>query len=357
MCLKRKTLVVSIVAGLVLVSGLTAGLFISSANHSNKGKGGIGAAPPAPDTTEQIKAPASTPFKPESILESPKPGTTTPGDNLKKTDEAPKPSPAPQKEMSFSAPKSSGPLTVLPWEDNAKFLAAKDQNGTTALLGAYCTVLHDPLPGEEDNVHLAADMLAGIVVKPEQTFSQNQMIGPYTAARGFKKGPTYAGGKLTTTIGGGVCKIASTLYNVAVLSNLQIVERRYHEMPVPYVPYGQDATVLYGNLDFKFKNDNLSPVLIWAGGIDNNLYIAFYGRIKTADVEWRHETSEVKKAPRILRTNSKLPKGTRRIVQEGMNGAVVKSWVIIKYRKGTIAEKFMGTSRYKPMPYIIETGG
>ena len=36
-------------------------------------------------------------------------------------------------------------------------------------------------------------------------------------------------------------------YNVAVLSNLKIIERHNHSMPVPYVPYGQDATVAYGS--------------------------------------------------------------------------------------------------------------
>jgi hypothetical protein len=111
-------------------------------------------------------------------------------------------------------------------------------------------VLKDPLPGEESNVHLAAKILSGAIVNPGEIFSQNERIGPYSESRGFQKGPTYNGSKLSTTIGGGVCKIASTLYNAAILSNLPIVERHPHGMPVPYVPYGQDATVSYGKIDF-----------------------------------------------------------------------------------------------------------
>jgi vancomycin resistance protein YoaR len=224
------------------------------------------------------------------------------------------------------------------------------------MLAAYRTVLHDPLPGEEENVHLAARMLAGIVVKPGQIFSQNNKIGPYIESRGYKKGPTYAGTELTTTIGGGVCKIASTLYNVTVLSNLQIVERFAHSMPVPYVPYGQDATVSYGNKDFKFRNDTSDQMLIWAQGIDNVLYIAFYGAKEPPEVEWQHETVKVIKANRIYMVNAALPSGSERMVHEGMDGGIYKSWVTIKNPDGTITTKQLQTSYYNPLPYIFEKG-
>jgi len=40
---------------------------------------------------------------------------------------------------------------------------------------------------------------------------------------------------------------------------------------------------------------------------------------------------------------------------EGMDGAVVKSW--IRIGEGNEAEmKYMGLSRYQPMPHLIEKG-
>lgn len=248
----------------------------------------------------------------------------------------------------------SGPVTTLPWENNDQFKKAQEQAGTKVLMAAYRTVLRDPLPGEEENVHLAARMLDGIVLNPGEIFSQNQRIGPYIEDRGFKKGPTYIGSQLTTTIGGGVCKIASTLYNVAILSNLQIVERHNHGMPVPYVPYGQDATVSYGNKDLKFKNSTSSPVLIWAEGIDNILYIAFYGTDTPKKVEWHHETLSVQKAQKLYRNNSAIPAGTEKVVLEGMDGAVVKSWLTIENGDGTATTKELGLSRYRPMDHVVE---
>jgi vancomycin resistance protein YoaR len=124
-------------------------------------------------------------------------------------------------------------------------------------------------------------------------FSQNNTIGPYIEGKGYRKGPTYIGANLTTTIGGGVCKISSTLYNVSVLSNLEIVERYNHTMPVPYVPYGQDATVAYGVKDFKFKNNTDFPILIWAKGIENRLYMGVYGKEEPPEVEWNHNIQNI----------------------------------------------------------------
>lgn len=250
----------------------------------------------------------------------------------------------------------SGPVWDVPWENDQTFLKTKMRNDTKVLMAAYRTVLKDPLPGEEDNVHLAASMLAGIIAEPGQIFSQNNSIGPYTMERGFQKGPTYIGSRLTTSIGGGVCKIASTLYNVTALCNLEIVERHAHSMPVPYVPYGQDATVAFGSRDFKFRNNTPSPIMIWAESVGNILYIAFYGSFPVPEVEWKHEIVEIRKAPRQVSNNSNLEPGEEKIVLEGMDGAVMKSWLFIK-GQDWIQIRYMGISDYKPMPYLIESGG
>lgn len=256
----------------------------------------------------------------------------------------------------ISEPIVSGETTAVPWENDDKFKTAMKKDDTFVLMAAYRTVLRDPLPGEEYNVHLAARLLAGTLVKPGEVFSQNEKIGPYTQYRGFQKGPTYIGSQLTTTIGGGVCKIASTLYNVTIFSNLLVIERHPHGMPVPYVPYGQDATVAYGAKDFKFKNNTSFPILIWAQGVDNILYIGFYGKTKPSKVQWHHKMLKVYQAPKVYKINTNLPAGTEKLILEGMDGAVVKSWVTIENPDGTTTTKQLGESYYNPMPHIIEKG-
>ncbi len=259
-------------------------------------------------------------------------------------------------EINPSTNLKSGATAYVPWENNEEFLSNQSKNKTFTMMAAYRTVLRDPLPGEEENVHKAAALLCGTVVTPQKIFSQNNQIGPYTTSKGFKKGPTYLGTKLTTTIGGGVCKIASTIYNVTILSDLSVIERHAHSMPVPYVPYGQDATVSYGVKDFKFKNNTSFPIMIWAQGIENILYIAFYSSSKPPDVEWNHQVIKLIKAGTIYKSNPKLPPGNIKLVLEGMDGAIVKSWVTIKNLDGTIIEKQLGKSFYNPMPHVFEKG-
>ncbi len=248
----------------------------------------------------------------------------------------------------------SGPTADVPWENEPEFLEQKEKLGGPFLMAAYKTVLHDPLPGEEYNVHLAADYISGTVVKPGEVFSQNKTAGPYTAERGFQIGPTYHGTEVGTTIGGGVCKISSTLFNVAVLSNLEIVERHTHNMPVPYVPYGQDATVSYGAKDFRFKNSSSSPILIMARGIDNILYIGFYGHTQPPQVTWNHEVLNVVKAPVICRKSREMPAGAEKVIHEGMDGALIRSWITMTYPDGRTETKSFGKVNYNPLPFIKE---
>jgi vancomycin resistance protein YoaR len=250
----------------------------------------------------------------------------------------------------------SGVVNEVPWVNDADFKKARETNRAFKKMVAFRTVLINPLPGEEENVHLAARMLAGTVLAPGQVFSQNAAIGPYSKERGFQEGPVYIGSKIGKTIGGGVCKIASTLYNVTVLSNLEVVERHAHRMPVPYVPYGRDATVSYGSNDYKFRNNTAYPILIWARGIDNKLYIAFYSQKAAPRVEWHHKVINRQQAPTTYEDNQDLPAGTERVLVKGMDGALISSWVTIREGNGKASTKMMGQSHYIPITEVVERG-
>jgi len=252
-------------------------------------------------------------------------------------------------------PEVSGCITNPPWEDDKHFLKAQDRNNTQVLMGAYCSVLLDPLPGEEYNVKLAADALRGKVVEPGEVFSQNQSLGPYTKSRGYREGASYSGGNIVQTEGGGVCKIASTLYNGVILSNLDIIERHNHSMPVNYVPYGQDATVAYGAKDFKFRNNTEAPILIWSEMVGHRLYIALYGQKLPPKVRWDHKIMNVVEAPIYYRENLELQKGEERVIIKGIDGATVESSIVIEHKSGEVETKNLGISHYNPMPHIIET--
>jgi len=259
---------------------------------------------------------------------------------------------------SFAGEKTP-PGTVgepLPWSGNPKVEKLKEQYNTPLLMAAYRASLPDPILAEAYNVGHAADMLAGTVVQPGEVFSQNRRLGPYIRERGFKKGPMYVGSRIVSTEGGGVCKIASVLYNVVVLSDLQVVERHPHSMTVPYVPPGQDATVAYGMFDFRFKNTSSGPILIWAEMVGDTLYIAFYGRERPPRVAWHHEIINQSKFWTEIRYNPLLPPGAEMEVTPGQEGVAVRSWLTIEAEGGGMIRRDLGVDYYRAGPRIIERG-
>lgn len=254
----------------------------------------------------------------------------------------------------YDIPEISGIVTNMPWKNDEDFLDAKEEFKTPILMAGFCAVLKNPLPGEEHNVALAAKSVNGEVIKPSKVFSQNQRIGPYTELRGYKKGSSYIGGNIIMTEGGGVCKIATTLYNLSVLSDLEIIERNYHSMPINYVPYGQDATVAYGFKDFSFKNTTNGNILIWSRLIGNRLYMGFYGSEYSPTVIWNHELSDIVKPSVKYVKNTNLAIGEMKTKIIGMDGAKVESTVTVSYKDGTVAIKKMNLSNYLPLPELIE---
>ena len=210
-------------------------------------------------------------------------------------------------EVNIDIPDESGSVSNLPWVNDQKFLEAQEKNNAYILMAAYCSVLIDPLPGEEFNVSLAAKALVGTVVPSEDIFSQNKALAPIQNLEDIEKGILFWF-QYSTNRGRRVCKIASTLYNVAILSNLDIIERHNHTMPVNYVPYGQDATVAYGGKDFKFKNNRDFPILIWSQIVGNRLYIEFYGQ-EASEIKWNHKTIDMVEAPKYYRQNPDLRRG------------------------------------------------
>jgi vancomycin resistance protein YoaR len=112
------------------------------------------------------------------------------------------------------------------------------------------------------NIRLAARAIDGLILLPGDLFSYNTVVGRRTRSRGYRLAPQIVDGELVPGVGGGVCQVSTTLYNAALLADLQIVERRHHQFPVRYVPSGRDATVADGYLDLRFRNHLDGPVAL-----------------------------------------------------------------------------------------------
>lgn len=153
----------------------------------------------------------------------------------------------------------------------------------TGLLSTYTTQYNPNQKERTHNIMLAAKAIDGRLLKPGEEFSFNQTVGPRTVESGYQTAIVIEGDQFVPGLGGGICQVSSTLYNAVRLgSSLSITERSHHSLPVTYVPPGQDATVAYPFLDFKFRNDSEGYLLIRTLVNSNTVAISIYGKKKTS---------------------------------------------------------------------------
>lgn len=132
---------------------------------------------------------------------------------------------------------------------------------------------------EEDravNVELASDRINGIVVQPGETFSFSKSILSRTTTNGYVMAPSFAGGKVVSSVGGGICQVSSTLYVTMLLSSIPATERYPHSLDVDYVPKGLDSAIAEGVKDLRFKNPYNYPVSIHSSYKDGTLTVSIH---------------------------------------------------------------------------------
>lgn len=157
-------------------------------------------------------------------------------------------------------------------------VAADLQNlGISRLLSTFITGYDEHSGNRAANIRLAAAAVDGRVLRPGEEFSFNDAVGPRNVEQGYREAPVIVNDKLIPGLGGGICQVSTTLYNAALLAGLTVLERTPHSLPSTYVDLGRDATVAYGLLDLRLRNDLEHPVLISAAARDGMLKVSFYG--------------------------------------------------------------------------------
>ncbi len=106
------------------------------------------------------------------------------------------------------------------------------------------------------NLKIASKKINGTIIQPGETFDFNKVVGSRTRSKGYKKAHVFTGDDgVAMGLAGGICQVASTAFNAALLANVQIVERHQHSQRVSYVPLGRDAAISGNAQNFKWKNN------------------------------------------------------------------------------------------------------
>jgi len=214
-------------------------------------------------------------------------------------------------------------------------------------------------PNRVNNLRVALNLLNGKVIMPGEVFSYNSVVGAATAAQGFKAAATFVGGRVVNEVGGGICQTVSTLYNTALLANLEIVQRKAHSLPVAYVPPSRDATVYYPSIDFKFKNTREYPIKIVTNfNSGGSLTISLYGTKQENEyvVSISSKTlSTIKYKDQTIGDNT-MEKGKQQIIQNGTNGYTSEAYITKKLNGKVVSTTLLSKDTYKAVNRIIKVG-
>ena len=112
------------------------------------------------------------------------------------------------------------------------------------------------------NIGTAARKINGTLLKPDETFSLNKIVGERTKENGFTEGNIINGGKFVLDLGGGVSQSATTTFNAAFFAGLKDVEHKAHSVYISRYPVGREATVAWPSVDLKFLNDSGHGILV-----------------------------------------------------------------------------------------------
>ncbi|HJV44674.1 MAG TPA: VanW family protein [Bacillota bacterium] len=247
----------------------------------------------------------------------------------------------------------------LPMVDTKAHITLDDlkKSGIERKVAEFSTNYVANAGGRTHNVEATAKTLDNVLLKPGEVFDYSKIIKDTETKYGYQPAPEIVQGRLEMGIGGGICQVSSTLYNAVLLSNLDIVERQHHSLPVGYIPLGRDATYSDDTINFKFKNSTPNDILIKTVALNGKLTIKMFGSAPAnREIEITSQTVSVLEPSTKVVTDSSLAQGERRVVSSGRTGYKVEVYKIVK-ENGQVKDKILvSTDIYEPQSAIVHVG-
>lgn len=235
-----------------------------------------------------------------------------------------------------------------------------DDLGTEAfpyLISSFSTKYDASNRNRSTNLEIAAKKINGKVLMPGEVFSFNKVVGKRTVEEGYRDAKIYADGGVVDGLAGGICQISSTLYNAVLLANLEIVERRNHSYVTSYVVAGRDATVVYGAIDFQFKNSRSYPIKIEASVKNGVAEFKIHGMQEENEYEIKIipvTTASIPYSTQYVQDPTLMP-GQQVVTQAGHAGYKVTTYIEKRLNGAVVSKEVLSNDTYSPMKAIIRT--
>lgn len=225
-------------------------------------------------------------------------------------------------------------------------------------ISTFSTTYDASNTGRSENLRISASKINGTVIMPGEQFSFNGVVGERTVTEGYQDAKIYSDGQVVDGLAGGICQISSTLYNAALLANLQIDERSNHSFTTSYVAPGRDATVVYGIKDLKFTNTREYPIKIEASVANGIAEFTLYGIQEEKEYEVRIIPVTTATIPFTVQTitDPSLQPGQMLVSQAGASGSKVTTYKEVYLNGAQISRDILSNDVYKVMTRIVRVG-
>ncbi|HCC07538.1 MAG TPA: hypothetical protein DEP72_05200 [Clostridiales bacterium] len=238
---------------------------------------------------------------------------------------------------------------------------SKDLEKIQTQIATFSTNFNKNDISRSTNLQVATSLINGSIVKAGEIFSVNNTIKERTEANGYKTAHVIVNGEYVDGIGGGICQVATTLYNAVLLAELKVVERRNHSLTSAYVKPGRDATVSGSYLDFKFKNTTDKPIYLEgyiSGGTIN--YTIYGGLDFVPKNKIDFESVVIKRIPpppEKIVEDPTMEIGKRKVKEKSKEGMVVKLYKLTYDANNVLLKReYVSQSTYKPMQAEVLVG-
>ena len=207
------------------------------------------------------------------------------------------------------------------------------------------------------NIELVSQLLSNSVVKPGERWSFNGTAGECNAERGFLGAGAIIDGEYDDAVGGGICQVATTVFNAVYDSGFPVRTRHNHSLYISSYPTGRDAAVSWPDLDLVWENDGESDVLVRLSCADGSVTATLYGvdpgyQVSTATGEW----SEGAKYKTKTKVDETLAPGTSYTKTRGTDGRSITVVRTVTDESGTVLREDAFASVYDPMTEVVVKG-
>ncbi|MFZ5974376.1 MAG: VanW family protein [Bacillota bacterium] len=239
---------------------------------------------------------------------------------------------------------------------------AEELQKNAVLIGSFTTYYGDSSSNRKYNVGRAAGLINGVIVKPGEIFDTNATLGPRTYQLGWKAANGITGGnRYQLEAGGGVCQVATTLFNAVMEADLKIVERWNHSLKSHYVPPGRDATISTGGKNFRFENTRSGPVYVVAVATGSRLTVQLYGppHPQGYTVKITQVTTSVIYAKHLTKLDPTKPVGYKEVdkTNASQNGCTADTYKTYYKNGKQVGERILiFHSKYNAVNYLTIVG-